>query len=581
MSERQRIGLLILILGTVALAASGVSTALLYRAAFREQQERLVETAQSQARLMEAIARFDVVESQDYPGGATAATLSQIIEAHERYRRSGGKTGELVLARREGEEMVFLMRHTHDDLPLPRPVRFDSGLAEPMRLSLSGRSGVVVGLDYRGRTVLAAHEPVAELDLGIVAKIDLAEVRAPFVRAGVIAAACGLLAVALGALLFLRVTNPLLRQLEDGERRYRNALDAMMEGCQVIGFDWRYLYVNDAVSAHARRDREALLGRTMMEAYPGIEETAVFEAFRRCMEERVSRRLETEFVFPDGSTAWFDLSIQPVSEGISILSVDITARKQAEKVLKEHSEQLERMVAERTRELEEAQERMVRQERLAVLGQLAGGVGHELRNPLGVISNAVYYLERVLSNADEETRKYLGIISAEVRSADGIISGLLDFTRVKPMNRERVDLPELLSRVMEKQAKPEEIEVVTEMSPELPAVRVDPGQLEQVFANLVTNACQAMAGDGRLTIRAQRIQDRVAVSVEDTGCGIPEESMGKVFEPLFTTKARGIGLGLAISRNLVEANGGAIEVASGEEGGSTFTVFLPFEEATV
>ena len=233
------------------------------------------------------------------------------------------------------------------------------------------------------------------------------------------------------------------------------------------------------------------------------------------MEECVSRRMENEFVFPDGSTAWFDLSIQPVSKGISILSDDITARKQGEEVLKEHSEQLERMVVERTRELEEAQERMVRQERLAVLGQLAGEVGHELRNPLWVISHAVYYLETVLSDADEKTRRYLGMIAAEVRSADGIISGLLDFTRVKPVSRERVEVPELLARALEEQPPPEETEVVTETSPELPAARVDPGQLEQVFANLVTNACQAMPGGGRLTIRTHRAQDRVAVSVEE------------------------------------------------------------------
>jgi signal transduction histidine kinase len=150
------------------------------------------------------------------------------------------------------------------------------------------------------------------------------------------------------------------------------------------------------------------------------------------------------------------------------------------------------------------------------------------------------------------------------------------------MNRERVDLSELLARALAKQAPPEGIEVVTETSPDLPAVSIDPGQLEQVFANLVTNACQAMPDGGQLTIRALPVQDRVAVSVADTGCGISKESMGKVFEPLFTTKARGIGLGLAISKDLVEANGGAIEVASGEGGtGSTFTVFMPFEEATV
>lgn len=107
-------------------------------------------------------------------------------------------------------------------------------------------------------------------------------------------------------------------------------LDRMLEGCQVIGFDWRYLYVNDALVDHARKPREELLGHTMMEAYPGIEETEVFRALKRCMEERTPLDMENEFTFPDGSSGWFELRVQPVPEGIFILSIDITARKRAE-----------------------------------------------------------------------------------------------------------------------------------------------------------------------------------------------------------------------------------------------------------
>ena len=128
--------------------------------------------------------------------------------------------------------------------------------------------------------------------------------------------------------------------LRASEKRYRSALDGMLEGCQIIGRDWRYLYLNDSAVAHARREKKELLGRTMTEAYPGIERTEVFTALRRCMEERTPRRMENEFTYPDGSRAWFELSIQPVPEGIFVSSLDITERKKAELALRQSEERL-------------------------------------------------------------------------------------------------------------------------------------------------------------------------------------------------------------------------------------------------
>jgi PAS domain S-box-containing protein len=121
--------------------------------------------------------------------------------------------------------------------------------------------------------------------------------------------------------------------LRKAMKRYHSTLDNMLEGCQIIGFDWRYLYVNDAVAGHGRQAKEKLLGHTMMECYPGIENTDMFAALRRCMDERVPSHMENLFVYPDGTTGWFELSIQPADEGIFILSIDITERKRAEEAL--------------------------------------------------------------------------------------------------------------------------------------------------------------------------------------------------------------------------------------------------------
>ncbi len=172
-----------------SLVVAGITIFSLYQAAISEERERLVETAQSQARLIEAVAKFDATYSQSsVPGGARAATLSQISEAHKSYEQSG-RTAEFTLAERKDDSIIFLLRHRHGGLEhhFEMPISFDSKIAEPMRQALMGRSGTIVGEDYRGKLVLAAHEPVSELDLGIVAKVDLSEIRAPFLKAGLIA----------------------------------------------------------------------------------------------------------------------------------------------------------------------------------------------------------------------------------------------------------------------------------------------------------------------------------------------------------------------------------------------------------
>jgi len=221
-NERKRFFLLILIMTGVSLVVGGIAIVFLYRAALDETRQRLVETAQSQARLIESVARFDSQWSTDFPEGPVAATLEQITDAHERYREFG-QTGEFTLARRaevDGvDSIVFLLSHRHGDLGSPKPVPFESELAEPMRRALLGQSDTVTGLDYRGVKVIAAHEPVAEVDLGIVAKIDIAEVRGPFIKASLFGLGPALLAILLGSALFLRVSNPILQRLREANEQ--------------------------------------------------------------------------------------------------------------------------------------------------------------------------------------------------------------------------------------------------------------------------------------------------------------------------------------------------------------------------
>ena len=214
MSERKRVFVLILIMGVIVTSVIGIALIGLYQVTFDQQRERLVETAKSQARLIEAVARFDAIYSTtDVPGGAVAATLGQVREAHEQFK-GFGKSGEFTLAKLEAGQIVFQLRHRRFDMDNPKPVPFSSKLAEPMRRALSGKSGTVIGLDYRGERVLAAYEPVRVLNMGIVAKIDLAEVRGPFIKMGLVAGAAAVALIFIGAMLFLRISRPMIKRLE-------------------------------------------------------------------------------------------------------------------------------------------------------------------------------------------------------------------------------------------------------------------------------------------------------------------------------------------------------------------------------
>lgn len=250
---------------------------------------------------------------------------------------------------------------------------------------------------------------------------------------------------------------------------------------------------------------------------------------------------------------------------------DITERKRAQDSLKKYSERLEAMVNERTKDLEDAQEELVRKERLAILGQLAGGVNHELRNPLGVIKNSVYYLSMILPE-DDKVQKHLGILEREVGTASRIVGNLLDIARVKAAVRVRTDLSGLVQESLEQTLLEENLEVVTKLAGDLPPVFVDPEQIKQVVGNLIRNAAQAMSDGGTLTIETARADGGAQVAVSDTGVGISPENREKIFQPLFTTKAKGIGLGLALAKELAEASGGMIDVESSPGRGSRFVV---------
>jgi signal transduction histidine kinase len=187
----------------------------------------------------------------------------------------------------------------------------------------------------------------------------------------------------------------------------------------------------------------------------------------------------------------------------------------------------------------------------------------------------VYYLEMIQTEADPEVREYLGILRGQIGVADRIVTDLLDFARVKPPQVQETSLERLVEEQVQRLGPVARVEIRRDLPPDLPPVLIDQGQIGQVVLNLLTNAVQAMEESGTLTLRGRVTAEGVQLEVSDTGPGIPPELQQKIFEPLFTTKARGIGLGLAVSRSLTAANRGRLAVSSLAGKGATFSLTLP------
>jgi signal transduction histidine kinase len=230
-------------------------------------------------------------------------------------------------------------------------------------------------------------------------------------------------------------------------------------------------------------------------------------------------------------------------------------------------------------ELGNAHEQLVRQERLAAIGELASTIGHELRNPLGVISNAVYLLRNDFGNhPSDAAQRHLLTAEREISAATVIVSDLLEFARERTPVYNDVNVGDLVNEVLTVLPPPTGMTASAEVPPSGVTIRADRDMLRQVLLNLVGNAYQAMTDGGEMVLRVTTDDGRVNLAVSDTGSGMDDETRKRLFEPFFTTKARGVGLGLVVSKRIVEAHQGSVGVESVQGRGTTFTVSVPITE---
>jgi two-component system, cell cycle sensor histidine kinase and response regulator CckA len=362
------------------------------------------------------------------------------------------------------------------------------------------------------------------------------------------------------------------------ERVARDVLENLLEGCQVVGFDFTYRYVNETVVAQSRTPRAQLLGRTMMECYPGIETTAMFAVLSRCMSTRQHGRFDNEFTFADGSQGCFELRFVPVPEGICVLSLDVTEARRT------------------TAALARSEEQFRQAQKMDALGRLASGVAHDFNNLLSVILSYTSLILSDLQPGDPIAGDLQEIKTAGERASD-LTRRLLAFSRRQILEPRILDLNEVIAN-MEKMIRRligEDIELKFVADAGLGKAKADPGYLDQVIMNLVVNARDAMPEGGKLTIETQNVEldalyaaahlgvtpgAHVMLAVSDTGIGMDKATQQRIFEPFFTTKEKGKGTGLGLSTvfGIVRQSGGSIWVYSEPGHGTTFKVFLPRSE---
>ena len=253
-----------------------------------------------------------------------------------------------------------------------------------------------------------------------------------------------------------------------GAHELANVVGSLREGIQILDREWRYVYLNRAALAHARRPAEDLLGKSMLECYPGIETTDMFAVLRQCRDEHTEASLRNEFVYPDGSKRTFELRVRPCDVGVVVMSVDVTDEQRLEAQLR-HAQKME------------------------AVGRLAGSVAHDFNNVLSVILSLASIILSDLKAVDPLRVDLESIKKAGERGAD-LTRQLLALSRQQVISPRTVDINQIVldSERMLRRLLREDVELITICERDLSKVRVDPGQIDQVILNLAINARDAM-----------------------------------------------------------------------------------------
>ncbi|MBP7280016.1 MAG: PAS domain S-box protein [Leptospiraceae bacterium] len=381
-------------------------------------------------------------------------------------------------------------------------------------------------------------------------------------------------------------TKKIEQELLKSKERYSSSLDNMVQGCQLIGFDFTYLYVNGTAAKQGMRNREDLIGHTMMEMYPGIENSDLFAKIKNCMVEKKPIRLENQFEFPDGSIGWFDLSIEPSPEGVFIVSTDISERKKSELELVHAKEE-----AERAKDAADLANK--------AKSEFLANISHEIRTPMNAILGFGELLNAKLQ--DEILKQYALSIMTSGRLLLKLINDVLDLSKIESgkveMHYSIVSLRRIFEEmkiIFSQKLEEKNLNFILEENTDIPEIVVlDEMRIRQILLNLIGNAIKFTdSGYVKVSVKCNKSIHNsenidLIIDVIDTGIGIPEPAIYKIFDA-FTqnteqdqNKYGGTGLGLTIAKKLIHLMNGDIFVTSQSGIGTQFSIILRDIEVAV
>jgi len=369
------------------------------------------------------------------------------------------------------------------------------------------------------------------------------------------------------------------------EQNYTNYLLENSPDFQVtLNTKGKIIGANRACEEILRKKKEELIGSSIYRYLPKEE---IKKIIGKVLNEKQVKNFEVTINISEKEPLIFDFSgaifidLQRKT-GVYLSGRDISERRKLQQELKELNQNLEKKVIERTKELKKTQNQLIQSEKLSIIGQLAAGVAHEIRNPLTTMSLAIEHLEKKCYGDFQKNK--LKVVQKNIIRINKIIQGLLTFSRPYSFNFtcENVNvIVERLEPILEElhPRNIKDIKIIKKYNPKLPEVWVDSDHLEQVFLNLALNAIEAMGYNGELYISTSYDpkQKKIKIKFKDTGCGIAEENLKKIFHPFFTTRKDGTGLGLSICQMIINEHKGNISAESILGKGTTFTILLPLD----
>lgn len=376
------------------------------------------------------------------------------------------------------------------------------------------------------------------------------------------------------------------KDLRESEKRFSLFMESATEGFVLFDSELNYIIINQTALEifPAGTMKKNIIGKNILEIAPGLEKTGRYKEYLKVIKTGKPIFFEDLVPHPKFSKRSISLRAFKVGEGLGMIFSDITEKKHAQEQIKNQNIMLEKAVRKKQQEMELLMDRLIRQEKLAVLGQISGSIAHELRNPLSVIKQSIYFLNHLrqtnrLESSGTKVKEHFDLLTSEINESNKVISDLLQMTRMEPLLKKKINLRSVILNVLNRFPLDKRTQLNVSLKPEPFLIWADQLQLRQVLINLLSNATYDINKKRIVTISGNILnQDKkCSIKIEDDGPGIPPENLEKVFEPLFTSKVTGIGLGLSICKRIIANHDGTITLTSKVGKGTTVSIELPNE----